>query len=111
MAVHDAGVGQECARKAERVQGGFRDVERRAPGEVVVWLEVRVDSRVTETFKGQEEQLLPAMRRAGRLLLGIQDDTPGGLALSGPEPEASVFLDDQAVGLLPLPPIPDLTHG
>ncbi len=72
---------------------------------------VAVDSRVTESFKGLEDQLIYAVRFAGRGLLGIEAKTPGKLALSGSQPEARVFLDAEEVGALPLPPRDGLAPG
>ncbi len=73
--------------------------------------EARVDSRVTESFRGDEDQLLRAVRHAGRKLLGVGSGTVGKLAVSSSEEEAEVFLDDQKHGELPMAPIADLQVG
>lgn len=73
--------------------------------------EVTVDNRVTESFKGLEDQLINAVRSAGRRLLGIEAADAGTLALSGSQPEAKVFLDAKEIGKLPLPPQEGLSPG
>lgn len=73
--------------------------------------EVRVENRVSVTFRGLEDQTLNAVRFAGRQLLGIVDDTPGTLALSSPHEGAVVVLDGKNVGAFPLRPIGALTPG
>lgn len=72
---------------------------------------VAVENRVTESFRGLEEQTLNAVRHAARRLLGVGDDTPGVLALTSPHEGAEVFLDGASVGALPLRPIADLAPG
>ncbi len=72
----------------------------------------RVDSRVNESLKGLEDQLIPAVRFAGRRLLGLeQRDQPGTLYLTGSEKAAKVYLDDEELGQLPLKPIAALAAG
>jgi hypothetical protein len=73
--------------------------------------EARVDSRITESFRGDEDQLLRAVRHAGRKLLGVGSGAVGKLAVSSSEEEAEVFLDDQKHGELPMAPIADLQVG
>jgi hypothetical protein len=73
--------------------------------------EARVDSRITESFRGDEDQLLRAVRHAGRELLGVGSGAVGKLAVSSSEEEAEVFLDDQKHGELPMAPIADLQVG
>jgi TolB-like protein len=72
---------------------------------------VSVENRVTETFVGQEDQLLRAVRAAGRALLGVEARAPGVLALSASEPAAEVFLDETKAGAMPMPPLADLLPG
>ena len=72
---------------------------------------VSVDSRVTETFQGQEDQLLRAVRAAGRALLGVEARAPGVLALSASQPATEVFVNDGKVGALPMAPIADVAPG
>jgi TolB-like protein len=73
--------------------------------------QVRVDNRVTESFKGLEDQLLRAVRLAGRSLLGIDAKEPGTLALAGSQVEAAVFLDEKDAGQLPMPAVGGLVPG
>lgn len=70
-----------------------------------------VVSRITETFRGAEDQLLPAVRHAGRRLLGIEATQPGLLAFAANEQEAEVFVDNEKVGILPMPPLSGLAPG
>ncbi|HET6347270.1 MAG TPA: PEGA domain-containing protein [Myxococcota bacterium] len=71
----------------------------------------RALARVNETFEGQEDQLLGAVRQAGRRLIGVDRDEAGGLAIATSQPQASVFLDGDLVGDSPLPPIKTLRAG
>jgi hypothetical protein len=73
--------------------------------------EAKVESRVTELFQGQEDQLIRAVRLAGRRLLGIEKGSPGQLAISASQEKAEVFLDSQPHGKLPMPPLGSLTAG
>lgn len=71
----------------------------------------RVDSRVTESFRGDEEQLIRAVRHAGRRLLGVGQDAHGTLAVSATEEEAYIYLDAVKRGRLPMPPVAELPAG
>jgi hypothetical protein len=73
--------------------------------------EAKVDSRITECFRGDEDQLIRAVRHAGRKLLGVGFEAEGKLAVSSSEEEAEVFLDDEKRGELPMAPIADLRVG
>jgi hypothetical protein len=73
--------------------------------------EAKVDSRITESFRGDEDQLIRAVRHAGRKLLGVGSGALGKLAVSSSEEEAEVFLNDQKHGELPMAPIADLKVG
>jgi|GEM_PF-596056 len=73
--------------------------------------EARVDSRITESFRGDEDQLIRAVRHAGRKLLGVGSGAMGKLAVSSSEEEAEVFLNDDKQGELPMAPIADLKVG
>jgi hypothetical protein len=73
--------------------------------------EIKVDSRVTETFRGPADQLIRAVRCAGRRLLGIESRDKGKLAVSASEEEAEVYVDEQKRGELPMPPVDDLASG
>ena len=72
---------------------------------------VAVENRVSESYAGPPDQLLRAVRHAGRRLVGLAPRDAGTLAVSGSEPEAQVFVDDREVGQLPLPPVPGLRAG
>jgi TolB-like protein len=72
---------------------------------------VVVENRVTETYAGPEEQLLAAMRHAGRRLIGIEADAVGGLSLSASQEEAEVYIDGELVGSTPLKPVGKLKPG
>jgi hypothetical protein len=65
----------------------------------------KVENRISETFRGPEEQLLLAIRHATRNLLGLPSLAPGTIAVSSPEPEAHVMLDGKDLGVLPLKPV------
>lgn len=73
--------------------------------------QARVDSRVTESYQGDEEQLIRAIRHAGRRLLGVGQHTHGTLAVSATEEEADVYLDAVKRGRLPMPPVAELPAG
>ena len=62
---------------------------------------VRVVHRVTETFRGPEEELRRAIRTVGRRLLGIETRGEGTLAVSGPISGAEVSVGDQVLGSIP----------
>ena len=70
-----------------------------------------VENRVTESFRGEEEQLLHAVRHAVRSLLGIDVKGAGRLAVTSNEDAAAVFVDDLEKGKAPMPPLPDLSVG
>ncbi len=70
-----------------------------------------VENRVTETFRGPEEQLIRAVKQAARKLLGVTVTRPGALSISCNEDNAQVFVDGTAVGNVPLPPVENLTAG
>jgi hypothetical protein len=69
------------------------------------------ENRVSESFKGLEEQLMSATRHAARALLGVESDAPSVLAVTTSEAGAALFLDEKSVGAAPLPPIDKLTPG
>jgi hypothetical protein len=62
-----------------------------------------VENRVTETYRGEEEQLLHAVQHAGRKLLGLAAAGTGRLAITANQSPAAVFVDDQQRGQAPLP--------
>ena len=70
-----------------------------------------VENRVTESFVGREEQLLGAVRAAGRALLGIASSGVGALQVSCSEEGAEVFVDGVARGLTPTPPFAAVPVG
>ncbi len=68
--------------------------------------------RVTESFRGSEDELLRAVRHAGRRLLGIENQKLlGAIAVSGPVADAEVIIDSKSIGLLPLPPKNEFKSG
>ena len=71
----------------------------------------RVDNRISENFMGTEATLIPAIRTAGRKLLGIDSKDPGSLGVSSSERDATVYLDGKEQGILPMPPIQELGPG
>lgn len=71
----------------------------------------KVDNRISENFVGTEATLIPAIRTAGRKLLGIESKEPGSLGVSSSELAATVFLDGKEQGSLPMPPITELKPG
>lgn len=72
----------------------------------------RVENLVSETYCGDEDQLIRALKRAGRRLVGVEDaGASGTLAVSGSQPGASVALDGVSRGVLPLAPIKDIVTG
>lgn len=71
----------------------------------------KVEARVTESFVGVEEQLLPAVRYGGKRLLGALGDTGGSLAVSSNETSAALYLNDQEAGELPMQALDGLTPG
>lgn len=72
---------------------------------------VSVENRVTESYQGQEQELLRAVRQAGRLLLGIDVNTSGALQASTTVEGARIFVDGVDRGLLPGPPLGGLPPG
>ena len=70
-----------------------------------------VVQRVTETFNGPEDQLLRAVRHAGRQLVGVKDPPPGAVAVSASEPSATVLIDGQGRGAVPMKPVNLLAAG
>lgn len=64
----------------------------------------KVDSRVTETFRGEEDQLIRAVRHAGRRLFGIRPRQGGLLAVSASQEGAALTVDGEPRGNLPAPP-------
>ena len=66
--------------------------------------DVGASYRISESFRGQEDQLIRAVRFAGRKLLDVSTEAAGEIAVSGPVQEASVFVDGAKLGELPLAP-------
>ena len=62
-----------------------------------------VENRVTESFSGDDEQLLRAVRHAARSLLGLPETGKGRLAVTASQNAAEVFVDQEPVGKAPLP--------
>ena len=72
---------------------------------------VIVDNRVSESFVGQADQLVAAVRAAGRALLGVESTKPGRLIIAANAQGVAVFLNNEAKGELPQPPIDGLPPG
>lgn len=70
----------------------------------------KVDSRVTESYVGKEEQLIGAVKHSAHRLLGVQARA-GSISVSSTIPEAEVFLDNQSKGRLPMPTIKEVASG
>ena len=70
-----------------------------------------VDSRITESFKGEEDQLIRAVRHASRKLLGIETEHQGKIVVTASQEEAVVHIDNEGRGTLPIPPIDELQPG
>ena len=61
-----------------------------------------IENRITETFNGDEEQLLRAVRHAGRELLGLNAIGSGRIAITVSQNESQVFVDQALKGRAPL---------
>jgi hypothetical protein len=72
---------------------------------------VSVENRVTESYQGNESELLRAVRHAGRALLGIEAHGGGVLAVSTTVEGAQIHLDGKDQGKSPGPPITDIPAG
>ena len=70
-----------------------------------------VDNRLTESFRGEEDQLIRATRHATRQLLGIEENGVGRLAVTASHPGATVFVDEERKAQLPVPPLDNLAPG
>jgi TolB-like protein len=70
----------------------------------------KVANRITESYVGVEDQLVGAVRHAGRNLVGLTVRHKGKLALSTSEGEGSVYLDGRELESLEAP-ITGLTAG
>lgn len=117
-------IGEECDTSCVAELGGALGVDKLISGSVGTLGEsyfislrmidptkVVTDNRVTESFKGQEDQLIRAINHTARSLLGLEADRGGSLVVTASQEAAEVFVDNERVGELPLPPIPDLTSG
>jgi TolB-like protein len=71
----------------------------------------RVENLVTESYSGAEDQLIRAVKRAGRKLLGLESDGVGALSVTASEQGAQVLVDGVARGTLPMPPVKGLAPG
>jgi hypothetical protein len=67
-----------------------------------VLMRKRADNRITESFNGEEDQLLRAVRHASRRLLGVEAAGSGKIAVTTSHPGASVFIDGTEHGQTPL---------
>ncbi|MCK6552116.1 PEGA domain-containing protein [Myxococcota bacterium] len=66
--------------------------------------------RVTETYEGSADELLRATRHAVQSLFGLVGGT-GALTVGATENGATVLVDNERVGELPLPPLTKLAPG
>jgi hypothetical protein len=73
--------------------------------------DVAVENRVTETFRGEEEQLLGAIKIALLRLVGVASQLKGGVFVSCSEEGAQLFVDGKDQGPLPRAPVMGLTPG
>ena len=60
-----------------------------------------VENRVTESFEGNEEQLLRAVRFAARNLLGLKGSAKGEMAVTASQNAAEVYVDEAISGQAP----------
>lgn len=60
-----------------------------------------VENRATETYEGDEEQLLRAVRHAARSLLGLLQTGKGQVAVTASQTAATVFVDQEKRGQAP----------
>lgn len=74
-------------------------------------LDVGNSYRVSEAFRGPEEQLIRAVGFSARRLLGVDATLPGGVQVSSQVQDASVFLGRRELGKVPLPPVHELEPG
>jgi hypothetical protein len=72
---------------------------------------VGVENRITESYQGNEAELLRAIRHAARALLGIEVAGTGTLAASTTVDGARLYVDGAERGTLPGPPIEGLAPG
>ena len=78
---------------------------------LVATKDVKVETRVTETFAGSEAILLDAIAHAGKALLGLLVSEPGAILVTAAAEGAEVTIDGQLRGALPLRPITGLSPG
>jgi TolB-like protein len=67
-----------------------------------------VENRVTETYSGTEEELLRAVRKAGRDLLGLESQDKGALTVTASQNNAVAYIDEGSARQTPVR-IVDLT--
>jgi hypothetical protein len=72
---------------------------------------VKVDNRISESFSGPEDQLIRAVRHAGRRLLGLEVRETGTLSVTTSLQGAELHVDSAARGKLPMKPVSDLAAG
>lgn len=117
-------IGEECDTSCVAELGGALGVDKLISGSVGTLGEsyfislrmidpdkVKTDNRVTESFKGAEDQLIRAINHTARELLGLKPERGGALIVTASQEAAEVFVDNERVGELPLPPIPELATG
>jgi TolB-like protein len=116
--------GQDCDESCAAELGNALGVDKlivgsvgRLGGAFVVSLrlidprQLAVESRVSESYSGAEEQLLRAVRHAARRLLGVAPERGGTLAVGSTYDEAELYIDNKRTGILPRPPVDDVAAG
>jgi len=117
-------LGDECSTECFAEVGGALGVDKLIVGRVgkigekffialrmIDPVAVKVDSRITEIYRGTEDLMIRAMRHAGRSLLGLDVKIKGTLVVSASQNDATIFLNDKELGQHPLPPIKDIAVG
>jgi len=67
--------------------------------------------RVSESFRGSEDQLIRAVAFAGRRLLGVTVEATGGVQVASQVQGGEVYLGSEVIGSVPMPPVKELGAG
>ncbi|MCK5688775.1 PEGA domain-containing protein [Myxococcota bacterium] len=70
-----------------------------------------VDNRLSESFKGSDDQLIDALKYSVRTLLGIDQEGVGQIVVTASQEEVAVKLNGDTQGKLPIPPLSNLEVG
>jgi hypothetical protein len=70
-----------------------------------------VENRITESYTGTEDQLIRAVRHAGRSLMGVVDGASGALAVGTAQDGADILVDGVLKGSTPLRPVDGVKPG